>query len=60
MAANQSNEEAILFRIGQSVLPKDSGGRIEITIDTYQGKGIYIMISDTVSYICMRIIKYVK
>ncbi len=31
----------------KSVLPKEGGGRIEITIDTYQGRGIYIMISDT-------------
>jgi AAA15 family ATPase/GTPase len=33
MAANQSNEEAILFRIGQSVLPKDKGKTIATVFD---------------------------
>ena len=33
MAANQSNEEAILFRIGQSVLPKDNGKTIATVFD---------------------------
>jgi len=31
----------------KSVLPNDTGGKIEVTIDTIQGKGIYILIADT-------------
>ncbi|MDA3891364.1 MAG: sensor histidine kinase [Salinivirgaceae bacterium] len=34
----------------KSVLPKNTGGRIEITIDHVNGKGIFIMISDTGLY----------
>ena len=33
MAANQSNEEAVLFRIGKSVLPKDNGKTIATVFD---------------------------
>lgn len=31
----------------KSILPKNTGGRIEVTVDTLNGKGIYIMISDS-------------
>jgi LytS/YehU family sensor histidine kinase len=48
----QKVPKLILFSFIESalkkgVLPKSSGGRIEITIDNYLGKGIYILISDT-------------